>query len=463
MALWGSDGKVLTDANQSAVGALPGKASPAFGQSPFVRSPFSPAPFTQPAMPSSQSQFTPTPKRGSEREKGFASLQSEEDLDNLLADLDRRMETPKAQSPPFGASPESGQKLDAKFMLTGASGSPGAFSPVGAGFSPGYFAQQSPQAGGSVGTGVYPQTPPAHSPIFGVPAQTTPSAMGSQQQAVGPQSSPYSPSPSPAPYAPSAPPLPVQSQQQSPISTAPGPSPYGPTTPAYASPGVFQQIGFQTQQPQTPSPYSVGAAAYGSPTPSAYSPYNQTPGSTGQYPINPQGNAAYPMTQPSAYGQSSNLSATPGSPYGVSPYQAPPAVSPFQGGQVAFASSPLPPSGRPFIRSSPSQPKPGVLPGVKADREMPGPMPPEVLQRRLRGLGVLPRDLDEWRDELRVWFAEKLLGPLVRKMDESPSKVRILPYFAKVQIPLLWSSCTSIDLIEGSFSQCSRELHVCGS
>ena len=134
-------------------------------------------------------------------------------------------------------------------------------------------------------------------------------------------------------------------------------------------------------------------------------------------------NTAYGTPPPATFNQPSPFSATAGSPYTSSPYP-PSAPSPLQGAPIAPAASPLLPSGRAFTRSSPSQPKPGVLVGVKPDREMPNPMPPEVIERRLKGLGILPGDLDTWRDELRVWFAEKLLGPLVQRMDASPSKVR---------------------------------------
>lgn len=427
---------MVTDGTPSGGGALPGKTTPAFGSSPFVpTSPFSPVPLnfnTEAVTPPSQNMVTPTNNASgtagvSVRERGFTPLQSEEAFDDFLADLDRRMETPTPQSPRFGASPEPGarQSSVAGLQFHGAV-SPGAFALEGGRAGSGYFAQQTGDTGNAPGTGMYPQTPAAASPIFGAPVQTTPQPTGVQQQGPGIVSSPYNLSPSPPPYAPSAPPLSAL-PQQSPMVGAAGPGQSGTT--AYGAAATYQQSPYAAQQAPTPSPYSVSTPAYGPPTPPAYgpysSPYNQSPGGAaqGQYTVSPSFNNSYPMTPPSAYNQPSNLSATPGSPYAGSPYLSA-GPSPLQGAQMAASASPLPPSGRSFTRSSPSQPKPGVMVGVKADREMPGPMPPEVIERRLKGLGITSRDLDAWRDELRVWFAEKLLAPLVRKMDASPSKVR---------------------------------------
>ncbi|GAQ92300.1 hypothetical protein KFL_009710020 [Klebsormidium nitens] len=436
LALWGSGGKEVTDGTSSGGGTLPGKATPAFESSSFVpTSPFSPVPLplnTQPVTPPTQNMVTPTNNPSgsagvSVRDRSFTPLQSEEALDDFLADLDRRMETPTPQSPRFGPSPEPGanQTSDAGFQSLGPM-SPGTFSLGGARAGSGYFAEQVSTTANAPGTGMYPQTPAAASPIFGAPAQTTPQPTGFQQQGPGPVSSPYNLSTSPPPYAPSAPPLSAL-PQQSPVGGAVGTSPSG--TNAYGAAASYQQSPYSTHQSPTPSPYSVSTPAYGAQTPPAYgpysSPYNQSPGGTapGQYTLSPSFSNAYPMTPPSAYNQPSNLSATPGSPYPGSPYPFA-APSPLQGAQAALSASPLPPSGRSFTRSSPSQPKPGVTIGVKADREMPSPMPPEVIERRLKGLGISSRELDAWRDELRVWFAEKLLAPLVRKMDASPSKVR---------------------------------------
>ena len=124
VALWGSGGKVVNSGDPSGAGALPGRASPAFGASSFVPSTsYAPLPFAMGAQPvtppPSQNQVTPTNTSGavnvSVREKSFTPLPSEEALDDFLADLDRRMESPQLQSPRFRLLSRSGSPAGCRY------------------------------------------------------------------------------------------------------------------------------------------------------------------------------------------------------------------------------------------------------------------------------------------------------------------------------------------------------------